>query len=39
MYVTKTRDLELGAQPPCNFTPYKKGPLLVEDDETKSRKT
>jgi hypothetical protein len=35
--VAWTRDLELGAQPPCTLTPYKKGPPPVKD-ETKGRK-
>jgi len=36
-FTAKTRGLKLGAQPPHSFTPYKKGPPLVEDDETIGR--
>jgi hypothetical protein len=36
-FPTKTKGLKLGAQPPCIFTPYKKGPPLIEDDETTCR--
>jgi hypothetical protein len=33
----KTRGLKLGTQPLHNFTPYKKGPPFVKDDETIGR--
>jgi hypothetical protein len=36
-FTAKTRGFKLGAQPPCSFTPYKKEPPLVEDDETIGR--
>ncbi len=36
-FPSKTKGLKLGAQPPCIFTPYKKGPPLIEDDETTCR--
>jgi hypothetical protein len=33
-FIAKIKGFELGAQPPRSFTPYNKGPSLVEDDET-----
>jgi hypothetical protein len=33
----KIRSLKLGAQSLHSFTPYKKGPILVENDETIGR--
>jgi len=36
-FTTKTESLKLGTQPPHSFTPFKKGPPLVKDDETRGR--
>jgi hypothetical protein len=36
-FTAKIKGFELGAQPSCSFTPYNKGPSLVEDDETIGR--
>jgi hypothetical protein len=33
-FITKTKGIELGAQPLRNFTPYKKWLPFIEDDET-----
>jgi hypothetical protein len=36
-FTTKTESFKLGTQPLHSFTPFKRGPPLVKDDETRGR--